>query len=53
MVQKVPYPEFAQRLELACDNNPDVPPLNHGRLKWFQDELHKRGVNYQQETVRK
>mgnify|MGYP001809799010 CR=1 FL=1 len=30
---------FAERLRLACDNNPKVPPLNHGRQTWISQQF--------------
>lgn len=52
-MKKIVHPEFGKRLERACDGNPDVPPLNHGRLGWFVEQLDKHGVEVTQETVRK
>ncbi|RWO06352.1 MAG: hypothetical protein EOS07_22195 [Mesorhizobium sp.] len=52
-VKKIVHPDFARRIERACDGNPDVPPLNHGRLGWFVEQLDKHGVEVSQETVRK
>ncbi|UVK46747.1 hypothetical protein BPNPMPFG_002455 [Mesorhizobium sp. AR07] len=49
----VVHPEFGKRLERACDGNPDVPPLNHGRLGWFVEQLEKHDVHSTKETVRK
>lgn len=40
-------------MEQACDGNPFVPPLNHGRLGWFSERLAKHGVKVTKETVRK
>jgi hypothetical protein len=52
--KKVPHPEFAQRLQLACDGNPDVPLPNYGRLGWFVTQLEERfGISVQAESVRK
>lgn len=45
--------DFAARLNQAVEGNPLVPPLNYGRLKWFVDELEKRGVSVRAEAVRK
>lgn len=47
-------PEFAKRLNSACDANPHCPPLHKGRLTWVQTELKrmfKEDVSV--ETVRK
>lgn len=52
--KKVVHPEFAQRMQSACDDNPDVPLPNHGRLGWFSSEIERRfGVSVTIETVRK
>lgn len=52
--KKVVHPEFARRMELACDGNPDIPPPNYGRLGWFvtqfEDRFHQKITI---ETVRK
>lgn len=29
---KIAHPEFAKRLQIACDGNPNVPLPNYGRL---------------------
>ncbi|MER8924277.1 hypothetical protein [Mesorhizobium sp. M0859] len=52
-MKKITHPDFAKRIERACDGNPDVPPLNHGRLGWFVEQLDKHAVEVTQETVRK
>lgn len=52
-MKEIVHPDFAQRLERSCDGNPDVPPLNHGRLGWFVDGLEKHGVHVTIETIRK
>lgn len=49
----VRHPDFARRLEQACDGSPDVPPLNYGRLKWFVERLAEHGIDFQKETVRR
>lgn len=36
------HPEFAKRLQQACDGNPHVPQPNFGRLRWFSDQLQER-----------
>lgn len=52
--KKIVHPEFAKRMQLACDGNPNVPPLNHGRLGWFSTEIEKRfHAKVTIETVRK
>jgi len=45
---------FASRLAIACDNHPDCPPLNYGRLRWIVGEF-KRLFNITTaiESVRK
>lgn len=48
-----PHPDLARRLKQACEGNPDVSPLNHGRLGWFTHHLEREGVEVTQETVRK
>ena len=47
-------PEFAKRLNSACDANPVCPPLHRGRLTWLQSELATRfKEKVSVETVRK
>lgn len=51
---KIAHPEFARRMQIACDNNPDVPLPNYGRLGWFVSEIERRfNVTVTVETVRK
>lgn len=53
-IKPVPHPEFARRMQIACDNNPDVPLPNYGRLGWFVTEIERRfNVTVTVETVRK
>jgi hypothetical protein len=52
-MKKIVHPGLAKRLESACDGNPDVPPLNHGRLGWFVEQLEDRDIQVTVETVRK
>lgn len=52
-MKDIAHPDFARRLEQACDGNPDVPPLNYGRLGWFVERLSQHGVEVAAETVRK
>jgi transcriptional regulator with XRE-family HTH domain len=47
------HKQFAERLNKTADNNPNVPELRHGRLKYIQDQLEKRGVTVSMESVRK
>lgn len=52
--KKIVHPEFAKRMQLACDGNPNVPLPNHGRLGWFVTEFERRfGASVTIETVRK
>jgi len=45
---------FGQRLELAGDGNPMVPPYNRGRLTWVKNQMMERfGESVSVETVRK
>lgn len=47
-------PEFGKRLTQTCDANPDVPPVNYGRLTWLRDNFAKRfDDEVSIETVRK
>ena len=42
------------RMEQASEGNPDVPPLNYGRLQWVADRIEAvSGIQVQKETVRK
>lgn len=52
-LEKIRHPDFARRMESACDGNPDVPPLNYGRLTWFVDRMAKEGANVSIEAVRR
>jgi hypothetical protein len=48
------HPEFARRVQIACDGNPHVPLPNHGRLGWFSSEIERRfNAKVTIETVRK
>lgn len=52
--KKVVHPDFAQRMQIACDGNPNVPLPNYGRLGWFSNEIERRfGAKVTIETVRK
>jgi transcriptional regulator with XRE-family HTH domain len=54
MADKVKFPDFAQRLEHACESNPNVPSRNYGRLDWIATQLRERfGTEVTIETVRK
>lgn len=48
------HPEFAKRLDSACDNNGHCPPKHKGRQTWVRRELHNRfEEDVTPETVRK
>lgn len=47
------HPEFARRLNQACDQHPHCPPLHRGRLGWVREQLAKAGGTASNETVRK
>lgn len=52
--ESVKHADFALRMEQASEGNPDVPPLNYGRLQWVADRIEKvSGITVQKETVRK
>ncbi|RVC70409.1 hypothetical protein EN759_04125 [Mesorhizobium sp. M00.F.Ca.ET.038.03.1.1] len=53
MVAEIVHPDLGKRLVDSCDGNPEVPPINFGRLKWFVEQLEKHGVKVAAETVRK
>lgn len=46
-------PQFASRLQQACDNHERCPPLHKGRLTWLRDGLVKKGLPVTIESVRK
>lgn len=47
-------PEFARRLEYACDNMGEtVPPYNYGRLPWFVKQFKAKNITVSRESVRK
>lgn len=51
---KIRDPEFAARLEQACEQHPDTPAKNAGRLQWMKHELERRyDVRVSLESVRK
>lgn len=53
-MKSLPTVEFAKRLNTACDTNPLVPALQHGRLTWFKRMLAERfDESVSVETVRK
>lgn len=45
--------QFAKRLQIAMDSNPDCPPKYHGERVWLAERLLKLGVSVGVETVRK
>lgn len=54
MSKVIRSPEFAQRFEMACDQQPHCPPLHKGRYQWIVDEFRKRyKESISTETVRK
>jgi transcriptional regulator with XRE-family HTH domain len=46
-------PEFARRLETACDAHPHAPEKHFGRIRWLQEQLMKLAEEVSPETVRK
>jgi hypothetical protein len=49
-----PNADFARRLHQAADANPQVPPMNYGRLTWVREHLASRfGQTVALESVRK
>lgn len=50
---KQTHPDFARRILQAADANYQVPPPNEGRLRWFTEQLEKKGHDVSMETVRK
>lgn len=54
MANPVKHPEFGLRFKQACDGNPDIPPVNFGRLGHFRKEFERRfGEDVTVESVRK
>lgn len=54
MKEKIAHPDFAVRMQQAADANPNVPPVNYGRLGWVVEALASKfeyATNV--ETVRK
>jgi len=52
--KQVREPEFAKRINEACDNHPDCPPLHYGRLTWLVNSFKtKFNVEITSETARK
>ena len=45
--------EFAKRLQIAMDNNPNCPPKYHGERVWLVERLLQRGVAVGKESIRK
>lgn len=47
-------PDFAKRMNTACDTNPLIPPINYGRLTWLKTQLMEQfNESVSVETVRK
>lgn len=45
---------FVDRLNVACNNNPNVPPMYGGRYEWIVDQLNKRfRINLTKQSVGK
>lgn len=42
---------FGKRLNAAADSNPNVPPMNYGRLGWMQEQMEKRGIKVTRASV--
>lgn len=54
MNNKIKHPDFALRMDQACDENARVPAKNYGRLGWFVDEFETQfDVKVTAETIRK
>lgn len=52
--KKVRDAPFAKRLNEACDNHPDCPPLHYGRLSWLVSNFKSKfSVDITSETARK
>lgn len=48
------HEDFAKRFTIACDDNPNVPEMNFGRLTWIATQFKERfDVDVTSETVRK
>lgn len=48
------HPDFARRLAEICDEKPEIPPLNQGRLVWFRQQFASRfRVKITLESVRR
>lgn len=46
-MNKIVDPDFARRLEVACEDNPYCPTdLQRGKQKWLRDELAQLGTNF-------
>lgn len=43
--------EFGRRLNVACDDNPNVPSLGAGRQTWLRDRLKDRGIDVKLQSV--
>jgi len=47
------HPEFAKRLQMACDQQPHCPPMHRGRLQWIVDQFKAQGQTITTETASK
>lgn len=45
--------QFSERLNTACDNNPNVPPKFHGQQVFIKEKLAEKGVKVTVESIRK
>lgn len=45
--------QFALRLNDACDNNPNIPPMYHGRQVWVREALERKGSDVSLQTINK
>lgn len=52
-VRVIRDPEFAKRLERACDAHPHAPEKHRGRLAWLKEQMRKHNVDVSHETCRK
>lgn len=54
MAGPIKHPDFAHRMQQACEQNPKIPLPNYGRLGWFVKQLQERfDESVTQETIRK
>lgn len=50
---KIKHKDFSERLTLACDNHPHVPPIHYGRLGWLAEKLSSMNIKVSTETIRR